>query len=96
MAVKKYSLGIVQTHATQTEGPLFNQMSRQSEIDLTVYYTKPYGEVTFDKEIGLNPDWDNAVIAGYHYKTRIMGFLDAGQFMTKMKKDILSNNWRHK
>lgn len=32
MSAKKYSLGIVQTHATQFDGPLFKRLSRHSEI----------------------------------------------------------------
>ncbi len=92
MAVKQYSLGIVQTHATQTEGPLFKQISRHPEIDLTVYYTKPRGEAPFDNEIGQSPDWDNYVTAGYRYKTRVAGFFHAVRFMHNIvngKNDLL-------
>ncbi len=84
MLTKRYSLGIVQTHATQFDGPLFSYLSRNPGIDLTIYYTKPYGEQTFDKEIERSPGWDNAVTTGYRYKTRKSGFLSAVKMMTNI------------
>lgn len=82
--MKRYSLGIVQTHATQFDGPLFKRLSRRPDIELTVYYTKPSGKAPFDKEIGQSPDWDTYVTAGYRYKTRDTGFFDAVRFMLKV------------
>ena len=82
--MKKYSLGIVMTHATQFDGPLFKQVSKDPEIDLTVYYTRPSGQAPLDNEIGRSPDWDTDVIAGYRYKTRGTGFLGACRFVSKV------------
>lgn len=82
--MKRYSLGIVQTHATQFDGPLFKRLSRHPDIELTVYYTKSSGKAPFDKEIGQSPDWDTHVTAGYRYKTRDTGFFDAGRFINKV------------
>jgi glycosyltransferase involved in cell wall biosynthesis len=86
MTSKRYSLAIVQTHATQTEGPLFAQLAKNPDIELTVYYTKPRGEATFDGEIGINPDWGSRVITGYRYRTRKTGFLEAMRLMHAIGK----------
>lgn len=69
MTRQRYSLAIVQTHATQFDGPLFKRLSRNSDIELTVYYTVPSGKAPSDKELGRSPDWDNEVVTGYFYKT---------------------------
>ncbi len=82
--MKRYSLGIVQTHATQFDGPLFKRLSRHPDIELTVYYTKPSGKAPFDKEIGQSPDWDTHVTAGYRYETRDTGFSGAVRFILEV------------
>ena len=84
MSIKRYSLGIVQTHATQFDGPLFKRLSQYSDIDITVYYTKLTGKAPFDKELGRSPDWDNDVMTSYCYETMGKGFFNAVRFMTKM------------
>lgn len=79
--MKRYSLGIIQTHATQFDGPLFNQIAKHPDIVLTVYYTSPDEETPFDKEIGLKPAWDNISDAGYNCRRRKRGFLNAFRFV---------------
>ncbi len=37
MMKKRYSLGILQSHPTQFDGPLFRVIANQPDIDLTVY-----------------------------------------------------------
>ncbi len=81
MVKKKFNLAIVQTHATQFDGPLYAQISKNPDIDLTVYYTKPSGETTFDNEIGVNPNWGSRVVTGYRYRTRRTGFIEAIHLM---------------
>ena len=86
MTIKKYNLAIVQTHATQFDGPLFKQLSKNPNIELTVYYTKFLGKAPFDKEIGRSPDWDNDVADGYCYKTKKPGFFNACRFIVQIIK----------
>lgn len=84
---KRFGLAVVQTHATQFDGPLFARLAKNPDIDLTVYYTKPSGETTFDKEIGLNPNWGKRVVTGYQYKTRKEGFFEALRLMLSLGKN---------
>jgi glycosyltransferase involved in cell wall biosynthesis len=81
MISKRYNLAIIQTHATQFDGPLFKRLSQYSDIDITVYYTKPTGKAPPDKELGRSPDWDNEVACGYRYKTKDKGFLGTWRFL---------------
>lgn len=64
----RFSLGYVQTHATQFDSGLFKLIAAQSDIDLTVYYTRPAGsKPLYDKEIQRKAGWDFDLVNGYHY-----------------------------
>lgn len=63
-----YSLGIVQSHVTQFDGPLFRQLSARDDIDLTVYFTRPDGhEASFDPELNRQSGWDRDLKSGFKY-----------------------------
>ena len=64
MGKKKLSLGIVQTHPTQFDGPLFRRIARKNEFDLTVYYTDP-AKSLMDPEVGRSPGWSDDNSRGY-------------------------------
>jgi glycosyltransferase involved in cell wall biosynthesis len=64
--MKKYSLAIVQTHATQFDGPLFRLLSTHPEIDLTVYYTSRQAHaLSYDPELKRRSGWDHDITSGY-------------------------------
>jgi len=77
---RKSSLGIVVTHATQFDGPLFRFLTEKGGFDLTVYFTRPGGHaLSRDQELGTEMAWDNDVCTGYQSYTRkrgLFGHLD--------------------
>lgn len=84
MINKRYNLAIIQTHATQFDGPLFKRLSQCPDIDITVYYTKPTGVAPLDRELGRSPDWDNEVARGYCYKAKDKGFWGTLRFLNSI------------
>jgi glycosyltransferase involved in cell wall biosynthesis len=61
-----YSLGIVQTHITQFDGPLFRKLASDADINLTVYLTRPDGDrLFFDPELNHMSGWDHDVVSGF-------------------------------
>ena len=68
------SLGIVQTHATQFDGPLFRFLVGRDTFDLTVYYTRQQGDtLSRDGELRTEGAWDNDVRSGYRFCVRPAG-----------------------
>lgn len=64
-----YSLGIVQTHTNQFDGPLFRKIASAPDIELTVYLTRPDGhEVFYDPELGHASGWDFDIGSGYCFR----------------------------
>ena len=64
--MKKYSLAIVQTHATQFDGPLFRLMAAHPDIDLMVYYTNRQANILYyDPELNRQSGWDHDITTGY-------------------------------
>lgn len=66
---ERYRLGIVLTHATQFDGPLFRFLAARGSFDLTIYYTRGEGQafVSEDAELGTKSSWDIDVISGYQH-----------------------------
>mgnify|MGYP001228745596 CR=1 FL=1 len=63
-----YSLGIVQSHVTQFDGPLFRKLASRSDINLTVYFTRSDGHQTsFDPELNHKSGWDRDIKSGFVY-----------------------------
>ena len=72
----KASLGIVQMNATQFDGPFFRYLAKRGTVDLTVYYTRQYGDTqSVDEELQSVIGWANDVISGYRYFLRPAGFM---------------------
>lgn len=68
MMKKRYSLGILQSHPTQFDGPLFRVITNQPDIDLTVYYfSRGAGVPSYDREINRRSGWDHDITSGYQY-----------------------------
>ncbi|MBK8637484.1 MAG: glycosyltransferase [Chromatiaceae bacterium] len=68
MKKKRYSLGILQSHPTQFDGPLFRVITNQPDIDLTVYYFSRGASVpSYDREINRRSGWDHDITSGYRY-----------------------------
>ena len=64
--MKKYSLAIVQTHATQFDGPLFRLLAAHPDIDLMVYYTSRQAhKLSYDPELNRQSGWDHDITTGY-------------------------------
>ena len=64
--MKSYSLAIVQSHATQFDGPLFRKIAEQPSIDLTVYYLSRWAlEPRYDRELNHRSGWDHDIVSGY-------------------------------
>ena len=88
---KKLSLGIVQTHPTQFDGPLFRGIAQKNDFNLMVYYTKTM-QGLFDPEVGRNPNWSDENIEGYESYRASNGFF--GQLwallnILKQKHDLM-------
>lgn len=52
--MKKYKLAVLTSHPIQYQSPLFQLLTKQSEIDLTVYFCWDFGvnKETYDREFG--------------------------------------------
>src|SRR4051812_17980756 len=75
MNMLRYSLGIVQAHATQFDGPLFRWLARARNVDLTVYYTSPGAlEPSYDPELQHHSGWDHDISTGYQCSIYPRGF----------------------
>lgn len=65
---KRYSLGILQSHPTQFDGPLFRVIANQPDIDLTVYYFSRGAAIpSYDRELNRHSGWDHDITSGYRY-----------------------------
>ncbi len=70
MMNKAYSLGIVQSHLTQFDGPLFRRIVARSDLEVTVYLThSDEHQMFYDPELRHASGWDHDVISGYRYHT---------------------------
>lgn len=66
--MRTYSLGIVQSHATQFDGPLFRKLAEVENVDLTVYYTRQKDtEPLYDPELARRSGWDHDITSGYQF-----------------------------
>jgi glycosyltransferase involved in cell wall biosynthesis len=69
------NLGVVQTYATQFDGPLFRFLAERGSFDLTVFYTRQKGDALLeDGELQTEKRaWDNDVRTGYRAYVRPAG-----------------------
>jgi len=63
-------IAILTSHPIQYQGPLFQLLAKQLEIDLTVYFCWDFGikKESLDVEFGKKLEWDIPLLDGYQYK----------------------------
>jgi glycosyltransferase involved in cell wall biosynthesis len=62
-------LAILLSHPVQYFAPMFRELARRPDIDLTVIYCALGGARThFDPEFGRDVQWDTPLLEGYRYK----------------------------
>jgi len=85
--LNRYSLGIVQSHTTQFDGPLFRRLSASSTLNLTVYYVSQEAlKPSFDPELQHRAGWDHDIISGYRYHIFPSSFVKQFHFAKKIVK----------
>ncbi len=66
--MKKFKLAIVQSDATQFDGPLFRKLSKSDSIELIVYFTGNNALVpSHDPELNRKTGWDHDISSGYQF-----------------------------
>ncbi len=71
LAPKKYKLAVVATHPIQYQSPLWREIAKNREIDITVYYCVDWGvsKPQYHKEFFSTPyKWDIPLLVGYKFK----------------------------
>jgi len=67
--MKKYKIAFLISHPIQYFSPLFKEMAKHKEIDLTVYYCSDESVRGMkDVGFGINLKWDIPLLEGYNYK----------------------------
>jgi len=91
--MKIYKLAILTSHAIQYQVPLFRALTKESNIDLNVYYCSNYGMTKrgFDPGFGKKIKWDIPLKGGYKYKVmrNISSFPNNG-FLSLINAEIMS------
>lgn len=65
----KVRLAFVTSHPIQYQAPLFRELARRPEIDLTVLFCSRAGlKPTLDRSFGRVVSWDIPLLDGYRYK----------------------------
>jgi len=65
----KYKLAVLVSHPIQYHAPFFQKLSRDPNIDLTVYFCWDFGvKETYDPQFGKRLKWDIPLLEGYKYK----------------------------
>jgi len=61
---------ILTSHPIQYQIPLFQELAKNSKIDLTVYFCWKAGSQKeyYDKQFGRKIVWDLSLLDGYNYK----------------------------
>ena len=68
-AGRKLKLGVLVSHPIQYFAPLFREMARQPEIDLTVLYRTRVGvDAYYDAGFGESVQWDIPLLDGYRHE----------------------------
>ena len=62
-------LAVIITHPIQYNAPIFKLLSEQNELKLKVFYTFSQRQQDFfDKDFGVNIQWDIPLLDGYNYE----------------------------
>ncbi len=68
-APKRLRLAIVTSHPIQYQAPLFRELARRPEVDLTVFFCSDHGlREAFDSGFGQTFKWDMPLLEGYAYE----------------------------
>ena len=71
--MKKYKIAFLISHPIQYFSPLFKEMAKHKEIDLTVYYCSDESVRGMkDVGFGINLKWDIPLLEGYNYKLSLI------------------------
>lgn len=82
---RTFSLGIVQRHATQFDSPLFKYLSKNPDLQVTVYYTtSSSNNLPYDPELNRQPVWDHDIFTGYSHFRRSPGALNLARFVRRI------------
>jgi glycosyltransferase involved in cell wall biosynthesis len=66
---RRLRLAILLSQPVQYFAPLFRELARRDELELTVIYCSSGGATPyFDPEFGLTVKWDTPMLDGYHHK----------------------------
>lgn len=90
----KHKVAFLISHPTQYHTPLFRELAKHSQIDLTVYFCSKIGlGEHFDKTYGRVLKWDTPLLEGYNYAflKKFLGLIHLQIFgeLKKNKYDVL-------
>ena len=66
---RRFRLAVIASHVIQYQAPLFREMARAPDIDLTVCFCSRWGAEAYrDREFGRELHWDVPLLDGYRHK----------------------------
>ncbi len=66
---KRHRLAVVTSHPIQYQAPLFRELARRPEVDLTVFFCSDHGLTErLDPGFGQSFKWDVPLVEGYRYE----------------------------
>ncbi len=87
MTQKIYSLGILQRHPTQFDGPFFRQLAAHPAVELTVYYWNSNCiNSIYDPELNRKCGWDHDILSGYHYSILPTNWIERLKILFQISK----------
>lgn len=83
-----FRLGVVFTHPTQHHGPLWRELSKQSNLSVKILYLSNENQGNGDRDLGSSSQaWDVDLLSGYEYDY-LKGF--SGKVPSKQNKQFIS------
>lgn len=95
----KLKLAILNTHPIQYFAPLYEELAKQENIDLTVLYCSKWGvEEYVDPQFKTSFKWDIPLLDGYNYKflKNIRKTQNVNKFFNLINLEIISELYRNK
>lgn len=97
---KKIRLAILASHPIEYQGPLFQKLAKEPEIELHVYYCWKFGvgKETFDPGFNRTIKWDLPLLEGYSWSfLRNLSLRPSGKFWGEVNPGIITkiNKKRH-
>ena len=66
---EKFNISIITSHVIQYQGPLFKELAKHPQIDLTVLFCSRKGAEQYkDKEFQADIQWDRDLLSGYQHE----------------------------